>query len=52
MTTETVNYYTHGTGSARRVHAWRYLGRKAQAYICMECELRVTKSELKEGTDA
>lgn len=52
MTTEGVNYYTHGTGNARRRHDWRYLGKEKQAYVCMECELRVTKLELRAGTDA
>jgi len=54
MTTEDVkvNYFTHGTGAARRAHAWRYLGKAAQAYMCMECELRVTKAQLKAATDA
>jgi len=47
-----INYYTHGTGAARRAHAWRYMGKRSQSYICMECELRVTKRELKEATDA
>jgi len=52
MTTETINYWTHGTGNGKRPHAWRYLGKVAQAYMCMECELRVTKGELKGATDA
>lgn len=52
MTEEKINYYTHGSGTARRSHSWRYLGRGAQAYMCMECELRVTKGALKEATDA
>jgi len=52
MTTETVNYYTHELGDGRRAHVWRYLGKGAQAYMCMECELRVTKAELKAATDA
>lgn len=46
------SYYTHGTGDARRAHAWRYLGKAAQGYMCMECELRVTKVALKAATDA
>jgi len=52
MTSEPVNYWTHGSGNAKRAHAWRYLGRVSQTYMCVECELRVTKSELKAATDA
>jgi len=52
MTAETVNYFTHGTGNARRPHVWRYLGKVAQAYHCIECDLRVSKVQLKENTDA
>ena len=55
MTSETdekVSYWTHGTGNAKRPHEWRYLGRLAQAYQCVICELRVTKAALKEHTDA
>lgn len=33
-------------------HEWAYLGRKAQAYVCLSCELKVTKNALKEATDA
>lgn len=51
-TSESVNFYTHGSGNTRRAHVWRYLGKGAQAYMCMECELRVTKFALKEATDA
>jgi len=51
-TTAAANMFTHGTGAARRVHEWRYLGRVAQAYICSVCQLRVTKQALKEATDA
>ncbi len=52
MTTETVNYWTHGTANAQRPHEWIYLGRTAQAYHCRICQLRVTKSDLKVNTDA
>jgi len=52
MTAETVNYWTHGTGSAVRPHEWRYLGKVAQAYHCVVCQLRVTKADLKAATDA
>jgi len=45
------SYFTHGTGAGRRAHVWRYLGKSAQAYMCMECELRVTKIALKAATD-
>ena len=51
MTTKTVNYWTHWEGEAARPHEWRYLGRVAQAYVCSVCHLRVTKAELKGGTD-
>lgn len=47
-----INYYTHGDGAAVAPHTWRYQGRVAQAYICIVCQLRVTKRELKEATDA
>lgn len=52
MTTEEINYWTHGTGDALRPHEWRYLGKKAQMYHCVVCQLRVTKAALKEHTDA
>lgn len=51
MTTDEVNYHTHGSGNGIRAHQWRYLGRKAQAYVCVECRIRVTKAALKEATD-
>ena len=52
MTTEDVNYYTHGTAANPQSHQWRYLGRVAQAYRCGICQLQVTKTALKENTDA
>lgn len=52
MTTEVVNYWTHGAKGSERPHEWRYLGRVAQAYHCGVCQLRVTKGELKAATDA
>lgn len=55
MTTEAEtkdNLWTHGTGAAKRPHEWRYLGRIKQEYMCTICQLRVSKRELKEGTDA
>ena len=53
MTTEQVeNPYTHGTGTAKRPHDWRYLGRKAQAYRCAVCQLVISKAKLKAETDA
>ncbi len=52
MTTETVNYWTHGPKTDMRPHEWRYLGREKQAYVCVVCQLRVTKVELKAETDA
>lgn len=52
MTTETVNYWTHGSGAAVRSHEWRYLGRVLQAYQCVICQLRVPKPALKAATDA
>jgi len=33
-------------------HNWEYKGKLAQAYVCIDCDLRVSKSELKEATDA
>lgn len=51
--TTLINYYTHELGNnGRTAHVWRYLGKKAQGYQCMECELRVSKAALKEHTDA
>ena len=52
MTTETVNYWTHGPANNERPHEWRYLGKLTQAYHCTVCQLRVTKAELKKATDA
>jgi len=55
MTTEksvTINYWTHETPAGVLPHQWEYLGRKAQGYRCVICQLRVTKSELKVATDA
>jgi len=46
------NLWTHGVGTAKRPHEWRYLGRVAQMYHCVFCGIRVSKSELKAGTDA
>jgi len=50
--TSDTNYYTHGTGAAKAPHAWRYMGRVAQAYICTVCQLHVSKADLKAATDA
>ena len=52
MTSEKVNYFTHGTDANPRQHEWQYLGRVAQAYRCNVCQLRVSKAELKANTDA
>jgi len=52
MTTETINYWTHGTGVNQRPHEWRYLGRFAQEYHCVVCQLRVSKAALRENTNA
>lgn len=52
MTTDKINYWTHGTDANPRAHEWRYLGRKLQTYHCVVCNLRVTKAALKEATDA
>jgi len=52
MTNAIVNYWTHGSGANEKPHNWRYLGRVAQVYHCVVCQLRVTKSALKENTDA
>jgi len=54
MTTEAEvkdTLWTHGTGAAKRPHEWRYLGRVAQAYVCVVCQLRTSKAALKEATD-
>ncbi len=34
-----------------RVHSWTYLGRRMQAYRCVLCVNRISKSLLKELTD-
>ena len=47
-----VSFYTHGTGASKALHSWRYLGKAAQAYHCLGCDLRVTKGDLKGATDA
>ena len=52
MTSETESIWTHGTGVAKRPHEWQYLGRVAQSYRCVVCQLTVGKSELKAKTDA
>jgi hypothetical protein len=33
-------------------HKWQYLGQDAKAYQCVECAARISKSDLKDGTDA
>lgn len=33
-------------------HAWEYRGKRAQAYLCRNCGLLVSKAALKEHTDA
>ena len=52
MTTKTIDYWSHGTDANPRPHEWRYLGRVAQAYHCVGCQLRVSKAEMKANTDA
>jgi len=52
MTTEKLNYWTHGPATNKQPHEWRYLGRIAQTYQCRVCEMRVTKAELKGATDS
>lgn len=57
MTTETPGgfgdpIWSHDVDGTVRPHEWQYLGRKAQAYRCVVCLKRVSKAELKEGTDA
>ncbi len=52
MTTEKINYWTHGTAANPQVHQWRYLGKRIAVYHCVICDLRVTKNELKGATDA
>ena len=51
MTTEAINYWTHGSGKDVQPHQWRYLGKVAQEYHCVICALRVPKAALKEATD-
>jgi len=36
----------------KKKHQWEYRGRREQKYRCWECALIVTKSQLKEATDA
>ncbi len=53
MTTDAaINYWTHPSGDGDVAHEWRYLGKKAQMYHCVVCQLRVSKAALKEHTDA
>ena len=52
MTTPAVNYWTHGEEEAKQMHAWEYLGKARQAYRCRICQLVVSKTALKENTDA
>lgn len=52
MTTENQNFWTHTTGAGAAPHQWRYLGKVAQAYHCVVCDLRVSKAKLKRETDA
>jgi len=52
MTTKAVNYWTHDVGAGPMPHLWAYQGRKAQAYRCVVCQLRVSKADLKGETDA
>jgi len=52
MTTEGQSYWVHGSANNRQPHQWRYLGRKAQAYHCIVCDMRASKAALKENTDA
>ena len=33
-------------------HDWEYMGKTAQVYRCRGCQLRVTKAEMKQATDA
>lgn len=52
MVAETTSIWTHDVDGTVRPHEWQYLGKKAQAYRCAICQHRVTKAELKAGTDA
>jgi len=52
MTSESINYWTHGAAANPQAHEWRYLGRLSQTYHCVVCDLRVTKAALKGATDA
>jgi len=49
---EKVDYWVHGPATNRRPHEWRYLGKVAQMYHCIICQLRVSKAALKGATDA
>lgn len=50
MNSTDVSYWTHGDPPV--AHEWRYLGRVAQSYHCILCDLRVSKAALKRATDA
>ena len=50
MTPAVINYWTHGDPPV--VHQWRYLGKPLRMYHCVVCNLRISKGELKENTDA
>jgi len=52
MVVERINYWTHETPAGTEAHQWRYLGKTLQTYHCVVCQLRVTKADLKEATDA
>lgn len=49
MTTTQIDYRRCEDG---RRHVWEYKGKLAQAYICLDCDLRVSKAGLKGATDA
>ncbi len=45
-------FCARGPDEDRPPHQWEYLGRVKQAYRCRICPVQLTKSQLKEATDA
>jgi len=53
VTTKEIDYKRCVEGPAKgHKHEWRYMGKFAGEYECWNCDLRVSKSALKGGTDA
>jgi hypothetical protein len=50
--TQEVDYWACNTGNhVGEPHTWLYRGKVAQTYTCRNCQLTVTKANLKEATD-